>query len=518
MGRTVCSYGITILPLCIVAIIVKIAVKEVLGQDGLDVCDYLNLNVVETFANGNLDTYFHLAPAPGTDIYFLLTPSVLSYVEEDRITVTLEPFNLGDVSSITLVIQAFDSNTGIAGTPIGIWTAEQGGMTTTCGSGRNTIFHLSFVSTAQSYQYIASNVQGRNIFFRATIKVSQGTVDNIYFGIQSERVVPAMGVSPCNPDPCANGGTCTSDNGLSYVCACPPGWGGNTCTTAWLSPCTPNPCSNGGTCAASTVSSSGFHCLCQTGYDGITCHTWLSPCNSNPCSNGGTCAASTVSSSGFHCLCQTGYDGITCQTPTAPQTSCSSNTCNNDGTCVSTATGHHCFCTGRFEGQHCEIDKSLPCQPDPCQNGGQCFVSPDLTYSICQCVPPWTGQVCNMTTGIGSTTEMDIPVKGNTSRNIAIGASTGAAIFVIIIVVIIGLLYWRKQHKPESNAEDVYYNTHIVPGTLRPGVYTGNRGSRHEGQGMHIDNICYQDAMDIMQTYHNKEYEEIPATVNDDTS
>src|SRR4029434_9112648 len=38
------------------------------------------------------------------------------------------------------------------------------------------------------------------------------------------------GESQCDANTCSNGGTCY-DNGDTFRCACPPGWGGSTCNT-----------------------------------------------------------------------------------------------------------------------------------------------------------------------------------------------------------------------------------------------------------------------------------------------
>lgn len=46
-----------------------------------------------------------------------------------------------------------------------------------------------------------------------------------------QRVVVILpGESQCDETTCSNGGTCY-DHGDAFRCACPPGWGGNTCNT-----------------------------------------------------------------------------------------------------------------------------------------------------------------------------------------------------------------------------------------------------------------------------------------------
>lgn len=45
-----------------------------------------------------------------------------------------------------------------------------------------------------------------------------------------------LGESQCDATTCSNGGTCY-DHGDTFRCACPPGWGGNTCNTGENSEC-----------------------------------------------------------------------------------------------------------------------------------------------------------------------------------------------------------------------------------------------------------------------------------------
>ena len=40
--------------------------------------------------------------------------------------------------------------------------------------------------------------------------------------------------TPCHPNPCGNGGTCTT-RGVDFVCSCKPGFAGRQCESHWLS-------------------------------------------------------------------------------------------------------------------------------------------------------------------------------------------------------------------------------------------------------------------------------------------
>lgn len=84
---------------------------------------------------------------------------------------------------------------------------------------------------------------------------------------------------PCLADgsPCQNGGTCMDADGLSTSssCRCPPGFSGDFCERAAIAAaaviadsCRPNPCLNGGNC---TSLGSAFHCTCHKPFAGADC-------------------------------------------------------------------------------------------------------------------------------------------------------------------------------------------------------------------------------------------------------
>ncbi len=81
----------------------------------------------------------------------------------------------------------------------------------------------------------------------------------------------------------------------------------------------------------------------------------------------------------------------------------------------------------------------------------------------------------------------------------------------------VGLIHfcnYFRQHPSDAESTGVYYSTNFIAGTLRRGIFTGNRGSTHDNEGLEIDNVGYQEAVDIMPTYHHKDYEEIPENPN----
>lgn len=125
---------------------------------------------------------------------------------------------------------------------------------------------------------------------------------------------PNQLINQCAVNPCLNGGTCLTLDGVGFVCSCLPQYTGTTCN-ALLSqatnPCSNNPCLNGGTCML--INGAGFYCSCLPQYSGNTCNVILTqianPCVTNPCLNGGTCVQVN---GGFFCNCPPQYSGATC--------------------------------------------------------------------------------------------------------------------------------------------------------------------------------------------------------------
>lgn len=76
---------------------------------------------------------------------------------------------------------------------------------------------------------------------------------------------------------------------------------------------------------------------------------WNFFCSS--CLNGGTCHDLVNS---FRCECALGFEGMNCETRILP---CDSNPCLEGGTCVNdkSLTSFHCVCPYGFTGSRCEV-------------------------------------------------------------------------------------------------------------------------------------------------------------------
>ena len=92
----------------------------------------------------------------------------------------------------------------------------------------------------------------------------------------------------------------------------------------------------------------------------------------------------------FSCSCVAGYEGDRCENNT---NDCDPNPCENGGTCwvavlhimikfqalilyitQDRINGYMCTCEAGWTGERCDINID-DCAHNPCQNGGTCFVS-----------------------------------------------------------------------------------------------------------------------------------------------
>ncbi|CAC5395253.1 Adhesive plaque matrix protein 2 [Mytilus coruscus] len=92
----------------------------------------------------------------------------------------------------------------------------------------------------------------------------------------------------CAPNPCRNGGKCSSDGSGSCKCKCYGGYSGPTCNEG----------------------RDGYRCKCVGGYSGPTCDKNV--CKPNPCQNRGRCYPDN-SDDGYKCRCVGGYKGPICE-------------------------------------------------------------------------------------------------------------------------------------------------------------------------------------------------------------
>ncbi|XP_047465144.1 hyaluronan-binding protein 2-like [Mugil cephalus] len=111
----------------------------------------------------------------------------------------------------------------------------------------------------------------------------------------------------CDPNPCLNGGSCTSSD-MDFTCSCPEPYMGRTCQTLR------NVCENVicgyGDCVVNVTREPYYECKCRPPFQGPNCKIRpSSPCEPNPCQNGGSCIKRTRR---FGCACPSGYTGKFC--------------------------------------------------------------------------------------------------------------------------------------------------------------------------------------------------------------
>lgn len=143
--------------------------------------------------------------------------------------------------------------------------------------------------------------------------------------------------TPCDNQPCFNGGLCKAI-GDNSTCSCRPGFSGYRCE---VSVCHSNPCSNGGLCQ---VKGARYKCTCDPGFSGDQCD--VGPCDSSPCLNGGTC---DITGNTYSCTCLRGFSGGQCQI-----SACDSNPCLNEGACKVEGNSYICRCLSGYFGRQCE--------------------------------------------------------------------------------------------------------------------------------------------------------------------
>ncbi|XP_022095362.1 uncharacterized protein LOC110981781 [Acanthaster planci] len=191
----------------------------------------------------------------------------------------------------------------------------------------------------------------------------------------------------CEPTTCQNGGTCTIDPAVGFVCTCTALYTGRNCETLLDgNDCLPNPCVNG-QCVDRV---NAYECDCTgTDFQGTNCETRINDCPAtNPCLNGGTCVDGTNPGE-FICQCAVGFAGTLCDNN---PDDCAANPCLNGGRCIDGVNTFTCDCSlVDFQGTICET-RIDDCVPNPCVNG-QCV---DLVRQFsCNCAgTDFTGTLC----------------------------------------------------------------------------------------------------------------------------
>ncbi|XP_037082516.1 LOW QUALITY PROTEIN: protein crumbs-like [Pollicipes pollicipes] len=213
-----------------------------------------------------------------------------------------------------------------------------------------------------------------------------------YIGRDCEQ----MKVVNCTHKPCQNSGVCVDvfdgEVAVNYTCACPFGFEGRDCELV-TDFCQPQPCLNDGTCSSNP--GVGYTCQCALGFEGDDCEINIDECASTPCQNGGTCLDQVNS---FVCSCPSGWTGRLCDTDT-PE--CQFSPCQNGGNCTELPGSFECTCLPEFCGRSCDLNNHCVEKVDDCKNGGVCVPYCDgdrNNYSVrnttCMCFDGYYGPTC----------------------------------------------------------------------------------------------------------------------------
>ncbi|XP_071842360.1 uncharacterized protein [Apostichopus japonicus] len=201
--------------------------------------------------------------------------------------------------------------------------------------------------------------------------------------------------SPCDSNPCFNGGVCLAVDNNQFWCVCPDCFIGETCSFS-QDPCTNNnQCQNGGQCRVYPGSCTQTFCDCPPCFTGANCQISSNPCDNNQCGNGGVCVPSTTDCDCYSCLCSGCRSGPFCEVEFDP---CSRFPCLNGGACTNIAescASYSCQCTGCFTGYNCQTLIPDPCVASPCLNGGICQRVAGTCFGYtCSCQTGFGGVLC----------------------------------------------------------------------------------------------------------------------------
>ncbi|CAF1386001.1 unnamed protein product [Rotaria sp. Silwood1] len=139
-------------------------------------------------------------------------------------------------------------------------------------------------------------------------------------------------------------------------------------------------CYNDGICV---LVGQSITCRCQPGYIGARCQVALSGINPGIINPG------VINCNPAGSLCQT-------NTALALGNQCLPNPCQNGGSCYLTQTAFACVCPTQFSGTRCEINLAAvnPCYNQPCRNDATCQVVAPFTYR-CICLIGFIGVNCD---------------------------------------------------------------------------------------------------------------------------
>eukprot|EP00058_Branchiostoma_floridae_P005563 XP_002591051.1 hypothetical protein BRAFLDRAFT_119074 [Branchiostoma floridae] len=225
-------------------------------------------------------------------------------------------------------------------------------------------------------------------------------------------------INECAASPCTHG-TCTDVVG-SYTCSCEIGWEGTNCDQD-INDCASGPCEHG-TCMDGLAS---YTCSCDNGWEGTDCGQEIDDCASSPCVHG-TCKDGFMS---YTCSCENGWEGTDCDegpfsgecyefsTVALPHREATEACSTNGGRLVDVKDdklqrflADKISVTSRasnwlamrsapspvYYSDGSSSSAAKPCEPNVCQNGGNCTSCFNGSSTFCDCPEGFDGRTCEI--------------------------------------------------------------------------------------------------------------------------
>ncbi|XP_054610682.1 protocadherin Fat 3 isoform X3 [Dunckerocampus dactyliophorus] len=175
----------------------------------------------------------------------------------------------------------------------------------------------------------------------------------------------------------------------------------------------------------------------------VGCVLYPDTCVSMPCLNGAMC--SSLPYGGFACTCISGFTGGRCELLVTP---CNPSPCQNGGDCQALGSGFVCGCPPGLGGLICDEDVD-ECEQAECYNGGECVNTLGSFY--CNCTPGFEGRLCSDEgdEDPGDDTQAEPLSYIGPGEIIGIGVLT----FVIVVLLILFIIFRKKiQFRKDSAA------------------------------------------------------------------
>nr|XP_057942442.1 protocadherin Fat 3 isoform X4 [Doryrhamphus excisus] len=175
----------------------------------------------------------------------------------------------------------------------------------------------------------------------------------------------------------------------------------------------------------------------------VGCVLYPDTCVGTPCLNGAMC--SSLPYGGFACTCSSGFTGGRCEFQVTP---CNPSPCQNGGNCQALGSGFVCGCPPGLGGLICDEDVD-ECDLADCYNGGECVNTLGSFY--CNCTPGFEGQFC----GDEGDGDLGDDMQAEPLSYIGPGEIIGIGVlaFVIVLLLILFIIFRKKiQFRKDSSA------------------------------------------------------------------